>query len=236
MDIRQVRDKVVKKFKSDQRSAASLKKLEKYWTNKDLFLCHLTPFTSTQIPADSRWFRQVIIRLQCFPSPAFPIPDCDRWNVGAKEHPKSHMMAKFQQLYSDVPSSCYSIYVTSPSAQGAYRSLVGERLVLPYSHTFVSHKHLSTGVTHMLYKLTWTSNGGSFAVSAFGWPKGCGCTPLAVCVSLSAMGNTAVQEGCGQWVTWWESMCFQWRGLAMHAVMLKDLWRKFSAPLGLFMS
>ncbi|KAK2854107.1 hypothetical protein Q5P01_006768 [Channa striata] len=65
--------------------------------------------------------------------------------------------------------------------------------------------------------------------------EGFGPTPPAVCVAVShgkRCGPGELQPEGDVMVR----MCFQRRGLTMHVDMLGNLWRKFSAPLGPFIS
>lgn len=72
-------------------------------------------------------------------------------HVGEQEHPMSHVMVKFQQPHSDVPSSCHSIYVTRPFGGGSYGSLAGERFVFTHSRTLGMHiyMHIHRCLTHI---------------------------------------------------------------------------------------
>lgn len=161
-----------------------------------------------------------------------------------QEHPKLHVMAKSQQPHSDVPLFLL-FYICH---QAFWRGLLWEpcwREICLCTLTHTWHAH--TVHVYISHTDAWDTHTHSKRDKCEGsvtepWYDHEVCQSrvvvwhLSLSVSLSAMGNTAAQESSSQRVTWWGRMCFQWWGLTMHVDMLRDLWRKFSAPLGLSVS
>lgn len=69
--------------------------------------------------------------------------------MGEWENPESHVMANFQQPHSDVPSSCYSIYVTRSIGWGGLMGALLARDLFLHTHAHLARRYTTeTSLLH----------------------------------------------------------------------------------------